>query len=314
MKLGIVGYGASGSLIAKASVATRSFVISAICDPDIQRLAHTPAGASGFMKFGDLLQAGCFEALAICTPTPSHVDLAKRAMAAGAKVLVEKPLATERMGLRELARAAEGGPSLFALMHTRYGREVGALRRLVEAEKSGGRVACNVFLQDDHLQPLKLRHAMKSLISPWIDAGINGAAMLRWIFPQARFVLQAAETIGSPSSAAWGQCVTYELAASDVRGTVRVETLWSVGKRRKFTEIAFPDRERRYCADHRTGRVWSDRGILHRAAQAGSAMECRYEAMMIDAATCLAAGKSNWTEAAGSHEMYIVAMEALGIA
>lgn len=85
------------------------------CDANpalLQRMAETYQVAT-LPDAGAALDSGNFDAVVICTPAPSHVPLAIRALDAGKHVLVEKPLSHTLAGLADL-RAA----------HARSGREV----------------------------------------------------------------------------------------------------------------------------------------------------------------------------------------------
>lgn len=55
--------------------------------------------------------------VSICTPTPSHVDLAVRALAAGRHVLLEKPIALTVADAERVAAAAERAPGILMVAH-----------------------------------------------------------------------------------------------------------------------------------------------------------------------------------------------------
>jgi len=81
--------------------------VVALCDPDPARLAEA-AGRVGnprrYTHASALLEDADVEAVAICVPADSHVELAIAALEAGKHALVEKPLA---LSLDESARLVE---------------------------------------------------------------------------------------------------------------------------------------------------------------------------------------------------------------
>ncbi|HEV8111777.1 MAG TPA: Gfo/Idh/MocA family oxidoreductase [Planctomycetota bacterium] len=65
-----------------------------------------PARVRAYEKAADLFADSGVHVVSICTPTPTHVELASLALAAGKHVLVEKPLAIRAADAEALADAA----------------------------------------------------------------------------------------------------------------------------------------------------------------------------------------------------------------
>jgi predicted dehydrogenase len=81
-----------------------------VCDTDESRLAAAAArypAARASASFDDLLADEAVEAVVVATPVPTHADLARRALAAGKHVFVEKPLALAADEAEELVALAE---------------------------------------------------------------------------------------------------------------------------------------------------------------------------------------------------------------
>lgn len=74
--------------------------------------------------------------VSICTPTPSHADLAVRALAAGRHVLLEKPIALTVADAERVAAAAEDAPGILMVAHVV--RFFPAYAALLERVASGG--------------------------------------------------------------------------------------------------------------------------------------------------------------------------------
>jgi len=107
--IGVAGLGYWGPNLA------RNFddlgVLTALCDVDEahrERFAARYPQAHMYRDFDELLADESVAAVVIATPVPTHYDLARRALAAGRHVLVEKPPAMRPVEIDELvATAAE---------------------------------------------------------------------------------------------------------------------------------------------------------------------------------------------------------------
>ena len=80
---------------------------------------HGIAGSYG--SVGDMLQAEELDAVYICTPHPSHAEVAVACIDAGVAVLVEKPIAPNLAGATRIVDAAQAA-GVFAMeaMWTRF--------------------------------------------------------------------------------------------------------------------------------------------------------------------------------------------------
>jgi predicted dehydrogenase len=106
-RVGLVGLGYWGPNLA------RNFddlgALAALCDVEAElreRYAARYPQARVHADFDELLASGDLEAVVIATPVPTHYDLARRALAAGLHVLVEKPPAMRAAEIDELVSLA----------------------------------------------------------------------------------------------------------------------------------------------------------------------------------------------------------------
>jgi predicted dehydrogenase len=112
-----------------------------VCDPSPERLeaaaARYPATRAS-SSFDDLLADDDVEAIVVATPVPTHAELARRALAAGKHVFVEKPMA---LGADEaealVALAEERGLALLPGHLLLYHPGVLKLKELVDAGELG---------------------------------------------------------------------------------------------------------------------------------------------------------------------------------
>jgi predicted dehydrogenase len=105
-RVGVVGYGHLGAHHARALQRIEGATLVGVFDPSPQARARAAAELS--VPVFDRLEAllGSADAAAIAAPTAAHADLAERALACGAHVLVEKPIAASVAEGEAMIRAA----------------------------------------------------------------------------------------------------------------------------------------------------------------------------------------------------------------
>src|SRR5215207_616270 len=94
MRIGICGAGFVAQAHAQSYASQPDVEIAVVVDPRLEHAERLSAryGATAEADFWALLGAD-IDAISICTPTPSHAELAITAMRAGKHVLCEKPIA-----------------------------------------------------------------------------------------------------------------------------------------------------------------------------------------------------------------------------
>ncbi|MCB0404549.1 MAG: Gfo/Idh/MocA family oxidoreductase, partial [Bdellovibrionales bacterium] len=106
--LGIVGLGKMGSIHLAKALAHPEILVVGVYDPNVDGLelqVRFP-GVSLYSDVNALLLDT--DAVVIASPTPTHFELAARALRAGVDVLIEKPIAQtveQAERLRDLARS-----------------------------------------------------------------------------------------------------------------------------------------------------------------------------------------------------------------
>lgn len=131
MKLLVAGCGSIGRR--HAANAAR-MADTAVFDPvpaSLQACARA-TGAAAFADYGEALAWGP-DAVVVAAPTSLHLELASRAVAAGAHVLVEKPLSHSPDGVPGFLDAAEAaGRKVYVACNMRFHPAVQAMRRAME--------------------------------------------------------------------------------------------------------------------------------------------------------------------------------------
>lgn len=182
INVGVIGLGFMGATHVAAYQAAAAAGcpcrLMAACDPDLGRCearigdvrenlmtgsAAARLDASevrGYASAEELLADPEVRLVSICTPTPTHVELAEQAMRAGKHVLVEKPVALTAEPVRRLAAVADGcGVICMPAMCMRFwpawawlkgaveDRRFGAVRS-ISLTRLGRRPAWNAFYAD----------------------------------------------------------------------------------------------------------------------------------------------------------------------
>ncbi len=148
IRIAVIGGGAGiGATHLEAIAALPGAQLVGLSDLSAERLAPR-AAAAGVPAFADhqtMLAELRPDLAVICTPHPSHTVLALDCFAAGAHVLVEKPIAVSVGDAdRMIAAAAAAGRTLAVSFQQRFRPEVAQARALVEAGELGAlvRVLC----------------------------------------------------------------------------------------------------------------------------------------------------------------------------
>ncbi|MGK8233313.1 NAD-dependent epimerase/dehydratase family protein [Roseovarius sp. MS2] len=111
INVGLIGAGYIAGWHAEALKLTPGARLAAVCDLSTSAAEALAAahGARAFAALDDMIASGAVEAVHILTPPDSHAVLARKCLAAGLHVLVEKPVALsgeETAGIASVARAA----------------------------------------------------------------------------------------------------------------------------------------------------------------------------------------------------------------
>jgi predicted dehydrogenase len=121
IRVGLLGFGLWGSVIARNLRAHPEVTLAVVGDPDAARralAARDHPEARVVARDADLLTDGTLDGAVIATPAGSHFPLALRALAAGLHVWVEKPLATRVEDAERLVEEAARRGRVLLVDHT----------------------------------------------------------------------------------------------------------------------------------------------------------------------------------------------------
>lgn len=121
LKLAIVGLGYWGNHLLRNFLNTPDIQVAALCDirPGALASAREKAPeAACFEDFEALVAEAAVDAIAIVTPAKTHFPFARRALAAGRHVFLEKPATHAVANMRELADLARASGRALHIDHT----------------------------------------------------------------------------------------------------------------------------------------------------------------------------------------------------
>lgn len=140
MRIGLIGAGAVAPFHITAATSLDGMEIAAVCDIDetAARRAASGTPASVFTDHRRMLDAGVVDAVIVNTPHALHLPMAQDAAAAGAHVMVEKPMATTVEDCDRLVSAcAQAGVALAVGHIQHFMPDKLAARRIIDSGELG---------------------------------------------------------------------------------------------------------------------------------------------------------------------------------
>ena len=133
--MAIVGAGQAAARHVDAFSDHPDAVVTAVADPLLERAEALAARAGGraYADYEAMLEAGDIDAVCVCVPHDLHLDVARAAVAAGAHLLMEKPIATTLADADEMIRIVDEAEltMMVGFVH-RFRNEVLEAKRLIQ--------------------------------------------------------------------------------------------------------------------------------------------------------------------------------------
>ena len=200
--IGIIGAGVMGTTHGKAIHALLKSglidgEIAAIADTDAERRARYQQASGAplaFERASELIASPQVNTVYVCTPTNTHLELARQVAAAGKALFCEKPLAfnaDDAAAMREAALAAGVTHQVGLVM--RFSPVINVTRELVRSADAGRPMTCSII--DDQYFPIQGHYA-----STWrgdvsqvgagtlLEHAIHDIDVLLWCFGPVRRV------------------------------------------------------------------------------------------------------------------------------
>lgn len=139
MRIGLIGAGAVAPYHCAAAATLDGVELAAVCDIDETAARRTAAGCPDAAVFTDhraMLESAAVDAVIVNTPHATHLPIGVDAAAAGAHVLVEKPMATTLEDCDRLVAACEDAGVALTVGHIQHylPEKVAAQRLLATGE------------------------------------------------------------------------------------------------------------------------------------------------------------------------------------
>lgn len=145
MKAAVVGAG-DISRIHLAALTDLGVSVAAVVDGDLARAAERAetVGAAAYSDVATMLAEHAVDVVHVCTPHDQHLPVARDALAAGAHVLVEKPLAHTLADAERLLDAASTASSKVGVcLQNRYNPTSRAMKEILDGGELGGVLAAS---------------------------------------------------------------------------------------------------------------------------------------------------------------------------
>jgi predicted dehydrogenase len=179
IRVGVIGYGYWGPNLVRNFAETPGSQIAAVCDLTSERLALAQRRYPGIETttcYGELVNGGDIDAVAIATPVSTHFELAMQALQAGKHVLVEKPLAATSEQALRLIDEADRRNRVLMVDHTFV--YTGAVRKIRELVTSNG--LGEIYYYDSVRVNLGLFQHDVNVI--W-DLAVHDVSIMDYVFP-----------------------------------------------------------------------------------------------------------------------------------
>ena len=138
IRVGVIGYGYWGPVVARNFYSTDGCELAAVCDRDQAVLARAKKAFPGIHVTTDpceVITCPTIDAVAVITPVWTHFDLAKAALTAGKHVFVEKPFTSTSAQAEELIELAQRKNLQIMVDHTFL--FTGAVRKIRDLIEQG---------------------------------------------------------------------------------------------------------------------------------------------------------------------------------
>lgn len=187
IKVGIVGLGRAGRFmhIPELEQNRELFEIAAVCDRDPERLENLPEFAANAAKYADfesILADPAVELVTIAIRNADHTPYTVRALDAGKKVVIEKPIAVSMEQIQELKRANERHPGqLFLRFNRRFEPAFLTLREVIGSGVLGTISQCKLYRQVGYVRRLDWQTLTKNdggMLNNWGPHLIDQACRL----------------------------------------------------------------------------------------------------------------------------------------
>jgi predicted dehydrogenase len=219
IKVGVIGAGFAGAIHARAYAKVPGVDVAAVVDNNQQRAASLAAevGGRGETDTEVLFRDPAITLVDVSVPTPSHPELAIRALQAGKHVVVEKPLALSLKEADSILAAAERSGRFLMVAHVlRFWPEYVALRDVLQSGRLGSPMMATAHRLSNRPQWATWFRDPEATGGAVLDLQIHDLDMMNWLFGPPRRVAAVGAT---GQDGGWDHVVT-QIEYEEVRACV----------------------------------------------------------------------------------------------
>ncbi len=146
LECAVIGVGNMGTHHARVLSELPGARLVAVCDKDPARGEEAAAkfDCAYFADYRDMLSVCRIDAASVAVPTHLHLEVAREVMRRGTHVLLEKPMAADEAGAREIVRCARASGVKLMVGHIeRFNPAVTRLKELLEEGRFGELISIN---------------------------------------------------------------------------------------------------------------------------------------------------------------------------
>ena len=313
-RLAIVGLGRVTHYYWPALETIPGLTVAAVCDRDrhkVDRWKNCQSNCPAFAEIPELWKQVNPDAFVVATPSASHYTVMQELLPYGKPILLEKPATSSANDWEQLlARINRQKSNVIIAFHSAFGREVLWFREHQEKwQDSLGKItgfSCGFY--DPYLSNGQLQPGAKSLVSSWIDSGVNALSTIsrfvRSLEPIESYFTYDSDSIDWHNHA----CFSFAIDGDNLGGRGHIKTHWGLGINRKTTHLYFAQTGHEIELDHngQCVRLIDPKGqpqILADFAGERSRLVAHYEGVFADFYRHLQRGTDNLDYAMEIHRL-----------
>jgi predicted dehydrogenase len=218
VRVGVIGAGMIGPAHMEGYQQAENAELAAVADVDKGR-AQAAAQQFGipnvYTDYRKMLAAGVVDAVSVCTPNNTHMQITIDALAAGKHVLCEKPIAMTGAQARKMVEAAKRGRRvLMTAQSMRYGGKSLFLKQVVDSGRLGDiYYAKAILLRRTGIPRGWFQDKKQSGGGPIVDLGVHVLDLMWWMMgmPKPTVALGATfDHLGTSGQGMGGWGVNYK--------------------------------------------------------------------------------------------------------
>lgn len=121
LKLGIIGVGTIGKEHAKSAIQTKNVTLQAVADPVFSKKQfNLSTSVNTYLSDKEMLNKETLDAVIIASPHHFHAQQAVRALMAGCHIMVEKPMALNKVDCDKILKKADECHRRVMVAHTQH--------------------------------------------------------------------------------------------------------------------------------------------------------------------------------------------------